>query len=132
MTPKIDCVTVSPEASLELLSPSEVDQLVRRTDPNLFRIFRRCALAVLNTGNINDNTAEILEEYKDFDIRFIRQSRGIKLQLLHAPASAFVAVWCSVAMARPCSPRKTRATTSRESSAWVAAPWCDLPVSRAP
>lgn len=90
MTPKIDCVTVSPEASLELLSPSEVDQLVRRTDPNLFRIFRRCALAVLNTGNINDNTAEILEEYKDFDIRFIRQSRGIKLQLLHAPASAFV------------------------------------------
>ena len=90
MTPKIDTVTVSPEASLELLSPSEVDQLVRRTDPTLFRIFRRCALAVLNTGNVNDNTAEILEEYKDFDIRFIRQARGIKLQLRHAPASAFV------------------------------------------
>lgn len=90
MTSKIESVTVSPEASLELLSPSEVDQLVRQTDPTLFRIFRRCALAVLNTGSVNDNTAEILEEYKDFDIRFIRQARGIKLQLRHAPASAFV------------------------------------------
>ena len=90
MSPKIESVTVSPEASMELLSPSEVDQLVNQTDTELFRIFHRCALAVLNTGNTNDNTTEILEEYKDFEIRFIRQSRGIKLQLLNAPASAFV------------------------------------------
>src|SRR5690606_762311 len=60
------------------------------TDPDLFRIFRRCALAVLNTGSNNDNTAEILEEFADFDIRFIRQSQGIKLELKHAPATAFV------------------------------------------
>lgn len=90
MTSKIPSVTVSPEASLELLSPSEVDQLVKQTDPMLFRIFRRCALAVLNTGNTNDNTAEILEQFADFDIRFVRQSRGIKLELLNPPASAFV------------------------------------------
>lgn len=90
MTSKITSVTVSPEASLELLSPSEVDQLVKQTDPMLFRIFRRCALAVLNAGNTNDNTAEILEQFADFDIRFVRQSRGIKLQLLNPPASAFV------------------------------------------
>jgi len=90
MTSKMQSVTVSPEASLELLSPSEVDQLVNRTDPELFRIFRRCALAVLNTGNNNDNTEEILEEYADFDIRFIRQSRGIRLQLSNAPGTAFV------------------------------------------
>lgn len=90
MTPKLPTVTVSPEASLELLSPSEVDQLVKQTDPLLFRIFRRCALAVLNTGNTNDNTAEIMEQYADFDIRFVRQSRGIKLELINPPASAFV------------------------------------------
>lgn len=90
MTSKIPSVTVSPEASLELLSPSEVDQLVKQTDPMLFRTFRRCALAVLNTGNTNDNTAEILEQFADFDIRFVRQSRGIKLELLNPPASAFV------------------------------------------
>lgn len=90
MNSKIPAVTVSPEAALELLSPSEVDQLVKQTDPELFRIFRRCALAVLNAGNTNDNTTEILEQYADFDIRFIRQAMGIKLELINPPASAFV------------------------------------------
>lgn len=90
MATKIPSVTVSPEASLELLSPSEVDQLVKQTDPELFRIFRRCALAVLNAGSTNDNTAEIMQEYADFDIRFLRQSRGIKLELLNPPPTAFV------------------------------------------
>lgn len=90
MTEKVASVTVSPEAALELLSPSEVNQLVNQTDANLFHIFRRCALAVLNTGNNNDNTSEILEEFADFDIRFIRQARGLKLLLKNAPATAFV------------------------------------------
>lgn len=90
MVKKIPSVRVSPEASLELLSPSEVDQLVQQTDAELLDTFRRCALAVLNTGNTNDNTAEIMEEFADFDIRFIGQARGIKLELLNAPASAFV------------------------------------------
>ncbi|MGB3623578.1 LOG family protein [Ketobacter sp. MCCC 1A13808] len=90
MTDKVASTTVSPEAALELLSPSEVNQLVNQTDANLFHIFRRCALAVLNTGNNNDNTSEILEEFADFDIRFIRQARGIKLQLSNSPATAFV------------------------------------------
>jgi predicted Rossmann-fold nucleotide-binding protein len=90
MTDKVASVTVSPEAALELLSPTEVNQLVNQTDDSLFKTFRRCALAVLNTGNNNDNTSEILEHFADFDIRFIRQARGIKLQLSNAPASAFV------------------------------------------
>ena len=90
MTEKIASVSVSPESSLELLSPTEVNDLVNQTDAALFRIFRRCALAVLNTGNNNDNTHEIMEEYSDFQIRFIRQARGLKLQLNNAPASAFV------------------------------------------
>lgn len=90
MTDKVPSTTVSPEAALELLSPTEVSQLVNQTDAELFKIFRRCALAVLNTGNNNDNTNEIMEQFKDFDIRFIRQARGIKLQLSNAPSSAFV------------------------------------------
>lgn len=90
MTDKVASVSVHPEAALELLSPTEVNELVNQTDANLFRIFRRCALAVLNTGNNNDDTSEILEEYSDFKIRFIRLARGIKLELENAPASAFV------------------------------------------
>ena len=87
---KVPFTTVSPEAALELLSPTEVNQLVNQTDAELFKIFRRCALAVLNTGNTTDDTSEIMEHYRDFDIRFIRQARGLKLQLSNAPASAFV------------------------------------------
>ncbi|MAR92754.1 MAG: nucleotide 5'-monophosphate nucleosidase PpnN [Pseudomonadota bacterium] len=90
MPDKVASTTVSPEAALELLSPTEVRALVNQTDAELFKTFRRCALAVLNTGNNNDNTSEILEQYADFEIRFIRQARGIKLQLSNAPASAFV------------------------------------------
>lgn len=90
MTAKVASTTVAPEAALELLSPTEVNQLVNQTDGDLFRIFRRCALAVLNTGNNNDDTSEIMEQFSDFEIRFIRQARGIKLQLNNAPASAFV------------------------------------------
>lgn len=90
MSDKIASVIVSPECALELLSPKEVDSLVNQTDSDLFHTFRRCALAVLNTGNQNDNTDEILQQHMDFDIRFIRQARGIMLKVVNAPASAFV------------------------------------------
>ncbi len=90
MIAKIPCVAVSPEVSMEVLSPVEVDQLVQHTQGELYPLFRRCALAVLNTGSQNDNTQEILEEFCNFDIRFIRQARGIRLELHNAPASAFV------------------------------------------
>lgn len=90
MIAKVPCVVVSPEVSMEVLSPVEVDQLVQHTQSDLYPLFRRCALAVLNTGSQNDNTEEILEEFSSFDIRFIRQARGIRLELHNAPASAFV------------------------------------------
>lgn len=90
MIAKIPCVVVSPEVSMEVLSPVEVEQLVLHTQSDLYPLFRRCTLAVLNTGSQNDNTQEILEEFKDFEVRFIRQARGIRLELLNPPARAFV------------------------------------------
>ncbi len=86
----VKLATVSPEGSLEVLSASEVDQLTELSDSPTYDLFKRCALAVLNTGSIIDDTNEILKIYSDFDICFIRQSRGIKLQIHNAPASAFV------------------------------------------
>jgi len=86
----IKSTTVAPEIALEILSPIEIDQLVQHTPTGMFELFRRCALAVLNTGSGSDDTREILETYSDFDVKFIRQSRGIRLQLFNAPAHAFV------------------------------------------
>ncbi|WP_197469696.1 pyrimidine/purine nucleosidase domain-containing protein, partial [Oleiphilus sp. HI0117] len=71
--------TVSPEGSLEILSAYEVKQLVELSRTKVYELFKRCALAVLNTGSTVDDTNEIIERYKDFRIKFIRQSRGIKL-----------------------------------------------------
>ena len=47
-------------------------------------------LAVLNTDSTVDDTNEVLEIFHDFDIKFIRQARGIKLLVENAPATAFV------------------------------------------
>ncbi|MGQ9426331.1 nucleotide 5'-monophosphate nucleosidase PpnN [Gilvimarinus sp. F26214L] len=86
---KITKATVRPTRSLNLLSHREVAG-VMETDESVFRIFRDCALAVLNTGSESDEVAQILEEYADFEVRVVSESRGIKLEVYNAPASAFV------------------------------------------
>ncbi|OUS25750.1 LOG family protein [Gammaproteobacteria bacterium 45_16_T64] len=83
-------ITVSPESTMEILSATEVDQLVALSGTEAHSLFRRCALAVLNTGSTIDDTNQVLQLYSSFDIKFIRQSRGIKLLLSNAPTSAFV------------------------------------------
>ena len=82
--------SVSPEGSLEILSAFEVKQLIELTKTQAYELFKRCALAVLNTGSTIDDTNEVVERYKDFNIKFLRQSRGIKLQIENAPSTAFV------------------------------------------
>ncbi len=47
-------------------------------------------LAVLNSGSLIDNAQAMLDAYKDFEIGFIQQDRGLKLSLQGAPANAFV------------------------------------------
>ncbi len=81
---------VWPEGSLEVLSRLEVDQLKSSGAGGLYPLLRRCILAVLNSGSDNDDAAELLRMYKDFEIGFIQQDRGLKVSLSNAPAEAFV------------------------------------------
>jgi len=82
---------VGPRGSLENLSQSEIDMLLDTGQGGLYPLFRRCALAVLNSGAPNtDNAKEVFERYRDFDIRIVRQAWGIKLEMQNAPAAAFV------------------------------------------
>ncbi|MDO6441523.1 MULTISPECIES: nucleotide 5'-monophosphate nucleosidase PpnN [unclassified Marinobacter] len=81
---------VSPEGSLEILSNHEVNLLKDRSEGGLYRLFRQCALAVLNTGVVTDDCQDLMEAHADFDIRLIPQPRGLKLELVNAPAHAFV------------------------------------------
>ncbi len=81
---------VSPKGVLDNLSQQEVDKLLDRGQGGLYPLFRRCALAVLNSGTLIDDARVIFEAYKDFELRIMRQPWGIKLEMHHAPGSAFV------------------------------------------
>ncbi len=90
---KVD-TQVTPRGTLELLSRREVEGLAdassKLENEKLFDLFRRCALAVLSTGIETDDAAAIYDEFHDFDITIERRTRGLKLKINNAPASAFV------------------------------------------
>ncbi|WP_028627640.1 nucleotide 5'-monophosphate nucleosidase PpnN [Metapseudomonas resinovorans] len=81
---------VSPKGSLETLSQLEVQQLSEAGSGRMYQLFRQCALAILNTGAQIDNAKTILDAYKDFEVRIHQQDRGVRLELINAPADAFV------------------------------------------
>lgn len=81
---------VWPEGSLEVLSQFEVDQLRNGGVRGVYPLLRRCMLAVLNADSHTDDTRQLLETYKHFEVGFIQQDRGLKVSLKNAPAEAFV------------------------------------------
>lgn len=81
--------TVRPLQSLDLLSQREMASLAS-ADAAIHELFRRCALAILNTDGYIDDAREVYAAYADFDIRVVPESRGLKLELENAPAEAFV------------------------------------------
>jgi pyrimidine/purine-5'-nucleotide nucleosidase len=81
---------VGPRGSLENLSQAEIEKLLDTGQGGLYPLFRRCALAVLNSGAPTDNAKEIFDHYRDFEIRIVRHAWGVKLEVQNAPASAFV------------------------------------------
>ncbi len=89
MDEKISC-KVTPKHTLAILSQHEVSRLAEIQDDKIYETFRRCALAVLNTGGETDSTHEVLKAFEDFSISIIQQERGIKLDIEQAPANAFV------------------------------------------
>lgn len=81
---------VSPVGRLALLSKTEVTKLLDASKGGLYTLLRNCSLAVLNSGSMLDDGKELLDRYQSFDIRVIQQEKGIKLEVLNAPAHAFV------------------------------------------
>src|ERR1700722_14611979 len=91
VVPEFIDARVGPRGSLENLSQTEIGKLLDSGQGGLYRLFRQCALAVLNSGGSDtDNAKEIFDRYRDFDIEIVRHAWGIKLEVHNAPASAFV------------------------------------------
>ncbi|WP_387689355.1 nucleotide 5'-monophosphate nucleosidase PpnN [Photorhabdus sp. RM71S] len=81
---------INPLGSMDLLSQLEVDMLKSTAKSDLYRLFRNCSLAVLNSGSQTDNSKELLSKYTDFEINVLRRERGVKLELVDPPEDAFV------------------------------------------
>lgn len=81
---------ITPEGSMEVLSRHEVNLLQDKSKAGLYDLFRQCALAILNCGSVSDDSKEIMEAHQEFDIKLVNQPRGIKLEVINAPSSAFV------------------------------------------
>lgn len=81
---------VTPKGNMDILSRHEVSLLRNKKNKHVQELFRRCALAVLNSGSMTDDGESLLAAYKSFEIHVIQQPRGIKLDIKNAPPSAFV------------------------------------------
>ena len=89
--PDVVDASVGPRGSLENLSQSEIESLLSSGGVSgIHSLFRKCALAVLNSGSDNDNAKELFDRYADFDVEIVRHPWGIRLEIHHAPANAFV------------------------------------------
>ncbi|GAB3022010.1 nucleotide 5'-monophosphate nucleosidase PpnN [Bowmanella dokdonensis] len=83
-------IQLNPIGAMSLLSQLEVDRLKKSTSSELYRLFRNCSLAVLNSGAHEDNYENIFSPYEDFEINLLRRERGVKIELVNPPALAFV------------------------------------------
>ena len=81
---------ISPLGSMDLLSQIEVDMLKRSASSELYQLYRNCSLATLNAGSKTDNTKQLLDRFLSFEINVISKERGVKLELVDPPQSAFV------------------------------------------
>lgn len=75
---------------LNTLSRHEVERLHDASRGDLSDLLRRCALAVLNSGADSDDPEALMARYRDFRIQVEPVNRGLRLELLNAPGSAFV------------------------------------------
>lgn len=81
---------ITPQGSLEVLSQQEVEKLLSAGSGGLYPLFRQCALAVLNSGATTDDAKALFDEYADFEVRILKRPWGLRLDIVNAPARAFV------------------------------------------
>ena len=75
---------------LDVLSKQEVNKLLDKSHTGLYYSYRKCSLAILNSGKHVNDAKTLLDLYPDFDIRLIQLERGIRLELINAPAEALI------------------------------------------
>ena len=83
-------IQLNPVGWMSQLSQLEVDLLKSSTNSELYKMFRDCCLAVLNSGVEKDDIEEVFAPHLDFDVQLLRRERGVKMELHNPPSVAFV------------------------------------------
>lgn len=83
-------IRVTPSGELDVLSKNEVNKLLDSSQGGLYHVYRKCSLAVLNSGINIDDAKLLLDKYSDFDVKLIQLERGVRLELANAPGEALV------------------------------------------
>jgi predicted Rossmann-fold nucleotide-binding protein len=83
-------VRLNPVGWMSQLSQLEMNLLEQSTTDDMYQIFRNCCLAVLNAGIEQDDAEALFERYQDFGVKLVRKERGVKIELVNPPKSAFV------------------------------------------
>lgn len=81
---------INPLSSMDMLSQIEVAMLKRSANSELYQLFRNCSLATLNAGVETDDIKVLLNKFKSFEINVLSRERGVKLELINPPETAFV------------------------------------------
>ncbi len=81
---------VWPQGNMALLTQLEADSISHTSKGELYDLYRNCSLAVLNSGNLTDNSQELLENYQNFEIDVVRNERGLKIELINPPSTSLV------------------------------------------
>lgn len=82
--------TITPDPANNILSQDEVRRVRDSSEGGIKELFKKCALAVLNSLELNDDIRIVQQQLADFDINVIQRDRGIKLEIINAPRQAFI------------------------------------------
>lgn len=83
-------IQLNPVGWMSQLSQFEMNLLEQSTTDDLYQVFRNCCLAVLNSGIKQDDAQALFDRHKNFQIRLVRKERGVKIELINPPETAFV------------------------------------------
>ena len=83
-------VVIRPAGTMQILSYKEAYQLCDASDKGLNELFRKCSLAVLNTGSKEDDSEQLLSAHPNFQIKVHVKGRGVQLEIDNPPENAFV------------------------------------------
>lgn len=85
----IEKTIINSPTNFRILNQKETSLILNKNNET-FELFKNCTLAVLCIDEATDEPDVLKNKYTDFDINLIQTNRGIKLELLNAPASSFV------------------------------------------